>query len=275
MQNSQSLLLFFFLTKNAWSFWAKRLDEKNKIGKRVERQLAKLESICLGNGKKRLQSASGYLNNPYKNSQTAPTTTHGRSNQQASAEMTPLRPQRVPNHCQLQWLLSRYALSQRVTIICCLSAGMALSFTLQEREVFVIFFPLLVRATGESQSPNCNLNYNIKNCTGTTRPSYGVPISHSVQEQYSGTNNPNFELERESDTRQSYLQTCKLAKGNANTIMLFMQFADIKAEHTHLAQTRVVRQYQQQSFFFFTQHAVVKAREAFSSDRWEKRKKRD
>ena len=27
---------FFFLTKNAWSFWAKRLDEKNKIGKRVE-----------------------------------------------------------------------------------------------------------------------------------------------------------------------------------------------------------------------------------------------
>ena len=55
--------------------------------------MAKLASICLGNGKKRLQSASGYLNNPYKNSQTAPTTTHGRSNQQASAEMTPLRPQ--------------------------------------------------------------------------------------------------------------------------------------------------------------------------------------
>ena len=26
---------------------------------------------------------------------------------------------------------------------------------------------------------------------------------------------------------------------------------------------------------FFTQHAVVKAREAFSSERWEKRKKRD
>ena len=42
---------FFFLTKNAWSFWAKRLDEENKIGKRVERQMAKLESICLGNGK--------------------------------------------------------------------------------------------------------------------------------------------------------------------------------------------------------------------------------
>ena len=51
MQNSQSLLLFFFLTKNAWSFWAKRLDEENKIGKRVERQMAKLESIHLGNGK--------------------------------------------------------------------------------------------------------------------------------------------------------------------------------------------------------------------------------
>ena len=50
-QNSQSLLLFFFLTKNAWSFWAKRLDEKSKIGKRVERQMAKLESICLGNDK--------------------------------------------------------------------------------------------------------------------------------------------------------------------------------------------------------------------------------
>ena len=33
--------------------------------------MAKLESICLGNDKKRLQSASGYLNNPYKNSQTA------------------------------------------------------------------------------------------------------------------------------------------------------------------------------------------------------------
>ena len=27
--------------------------------------------------------------------------------------------------------------------------------------------------------------------------------------------------------------------------------------------------------FFFTQHAVVKARKAFSSDRWEKRKKRN
>ena len=42
---------FFFLTKTAWSFWAKRLDEKNKIGKRVERQMSKHESICLGNGK--------------------------------------------------------------------------------------------------------------------------------------------------------------------------------------------------------------------------------
>ena len=45
------VLLFFFLTKTAWSFWAKRLDEKNKIGKRVEGQMSKHESICLGNGK--------------------------------------------------------------------------------------------------------------------------------------------------------------------------------------------------------------------------------
>ena len=52
--------------------------------------MLKHESICLGNGKKRLQSASGYPNNSYKNTQTAPTTTHGRSNQQVSAEMTPL-----------------------------------------------------------------------------------------------------------------------------------------------------------------------------------------
>ena len=53
-QNPQSvhfLFCFFFLTKTAWSFWAKRHDEKNKIGKRVERQMSKNESICLGNGK--------------------------------------------------------------------------------------------------------------------------------------------------------------------------------------------------------------------------------
>ena len=56
-------------------------------------QVAKPHSwqlYLLGKWQKRLQSASGYPNNPYKNTQTAPTTTHGRSNQQASAEMTPL-----------------------------------------------------------------------------------------------------------------------------------------------------------------------------------------
>ena len=116
MQNSQSLLFFFFfLTKNAWSFWAKRLDEENKIGKRVERQ-RRSSKVSAWKMAKTAAERVRLPQQPPQKLQTAPTTTHGRSNQQASAEMTPLRPQGVPNHCQLQWLLSRYALSQRLRI---------------------------------------------------------------------------------------------------------------------------------------------------------------
>ena len=99
MQNSQSLLLFFFPNKERLEFLgqASRRREQNWQTSRTTNGEAR--KYLLGKWQKRLQSASGYLNNPYKNSQTAPTTTHGRSNQQASAEMTPLRPQGVPNHC--------------------------------------------------------------------------------------------------------------------------------------------------------------------------------
>ena len=105
----------FFPNKERLEFLgqASRRREQNWQTSRTTNGEAR--KYLLGKWQKRLQSASGYLNNPYKNSQTAPTTTHGRSNQQASAEMTPLRPQGVPNHCQLQCLLSRYALSQRAT----------------------------------------------------------------------------------------------------------------------------------------------------------------
>ena len=44
------------------------------------------------------------------------------------------------------------------------------------------FFPLLARATGESQSPSYR-SKDTKSCTGLRRSSsYGVPISHSVKE---------------------------------------------------------------------------------------------
>ena len=109
MQNSQSLLLFFFPNKERLEFLgqASRRREQNWQTSRTTNGEAR--KYLLGKWQKRLQSASGYLNNPYKNSQTAPTTTHGRSNQQASAEMTPLRPQGAPNHCQLFFFLPQHA----------------------------------------------------------------------------------------------------------------------------------------------------------------------
>ena len=51
---------FFFLTKTVWRFWAKRLDEKNKNGSKVERQNRSTKVPAWEMAKKRLQSASGY-----------------------------------------------------------------------------------------------------------------------------------------------------------------------------------------------------------------------
>ena len=101
MQNSQSLLLFFFPTKNAWSFWAKRLDEKNQIGKRVERQMAKLESICLGNGKNGCRARPA--------TSTTPTKTPKQPPQQLTADQI--------SKLQLRW--HPYALKEyRITVSC-------------------------------------------------------------------------------------------------------------------------------------------------------------
>ena len=86
----KACFFFFFLTKNAWSFWAKRLDEENKIGKRVERQIAKLESICLGNGKNGCRARPATSTTPTKTPKQ-PLQQLTAAIQQASAEMTPLR----------------------------------------------------------------------------------------------------------------------------------------------------------------------------------------
>ena len=90
---------FFFLTKNAWSFWAKRLDEKNKIGKRVEGQMAKLESICLGNGKNGCRARPA--------TSTTPTKTPKQPLQQLTADQI--------SKLQLRW--HPYALKEyRITV---------------------------------------------------------------------------------------------------------------------------------------------------------------
>ena len=92
---------FFFLTKNAWSFWAKRLDEKNKIGKRVEGQMAKLESICLGNGKNGCRARPA--------TSTTPTKTPKQPLQQLTADQI--------SKLQLRW--HPYALKEyRITVSC-------------------------------------------------------------------------------------------------------------------------------------------------------------
>ena len=92
---------FFFLTRNAWSFWAKRLDEKNKIGKRVERQMAKLESICLENGKNGCRARPA--------TSTTPTKTPKQPLQQLTADQI--------SKLQLRW--HPYALKEyRITVSC-------------------------------------------------------------------------------------------------------------------------------------------------------------
>ena len=89
-QNPQSLhfFCFFFSNKHRLEFLGQASWRKEQNWQTSRKTNVEARKYLLGKWQKRLQSASGYPNNPYKNTQTAPTTTHGRSNQQASAEMT-------------------------------------------------------------------------------------------------------------------------------------------------------------------------------------------
>ena len=92
-QNLQSLQFFFvllFFFKDRLEFLGQASWRKEQNWQTSRKTNVEARKYLLGKWQKRLQSASGHPNNPYKNTQTAPTTTHGRSNQQASAEMTPL-----------------------------------------------------------------------------------------------------------------------------------------------------------------------------------------
>ena len=97
------------------------------------------------------------------------------------------------------------------------------------------FFPLLARATGESQSPSCR-SKEIKSCTGLRRSSsYGVPISHSVKEvqrQFIGSSNHRFKCKLRHSTLHARTFLERLEEKQQKSCACFATSSDCRKQFT-------------------------------------------
>ena len=98
LQNSQRFFFWLFI------FNKDRLEQNWQTSRRTNVEARK---YLLGNGKNGCKARPATPTTLQKHPKTAPTTTHGRSNQQASAEMTPLALSSVSCKFQVNLLKSR------------------------------------------------------------------------------------------------------------------------------------------------------------------------